>query len=183
LTARPQQSTCVVTAQRPNGVTNYASIDRTPAVLAALLAVLGIAVLGQFIVVSGRQRRRDFAILKTLGLFRRQVRAITARQVSTLTCLALLVGARPAGLLGRRRSGGRGVRGLADPHRRTPRLRPARPGGINIGPHPLAEVFHLHGFQLVSWNVYVLAGLGTFAFMLAWAAIAWRPGSVQPRGH
>ena len=30
-----QQSTCVVTGQRPNGVTNYASIDRTPAVLAA----------------------------------------------------------------------------------------------------------------------------------------------------
>ena len=54
---------------------------------------------------------------------------------------------------------------------------------FNTGAHPLAEVFHLHGFQLVSWNVYVLAGLGTFAFMLAWAAIAWRPGSVQPRGH
>lgn len=54
---------------------------------------------------------------------------------------------------------------------------------LNIGPHPLAEVFHLHGFQLVSWNVYVLAGLGMFVFMLAWAAIAWRPGSAQPRGH
>jgi len=87
-----QQSTCVVTAQRPNGVTNYASIDRTPAVLAGLLAVLGIAVLGQFIVVSGRRRRRDFAILKTLGMFGRQVRAITAWQVSTLTGLALLAG-------------------------------------------------------------------------------------------
>ena len=87
-----QQSTCVVTAQRPNGVTNYASIDRTPAVLAALLAVLGIAVLGQFIVVSARQRRRDFAILKTLGLFRRQVSVITAWQVSTLTSVALLAG-------------------------------------------------------------------------------------------
>jgi hypothetical protein len=31
---------------RPNGVTSYASIDATPAVLAALLAVIGIAVLG-----------------------------------------------------------------------------------------------------------------------------------------
>jgi hypothetical protein len=87
-----QQSTCVVTAQRPNGVTNYASIDRTPAVLAALLAVIGVAVLAQFIVVSARQRRRDFAILKTLGMFRRQVSAITAWQVSTLTGLALLAG-------------------------------------------------------------------------------------------
>jgi predicted lysophospholipase L1 biosynthesis ABC-type transport system permease subunit len=87
-----QQSTCVVTAQRPNGVTNYASIDRTPAVLAALLAVIGVAVLAQFIVVSARQRRRDFAILKTLGMFRRQVSAITAWQLSTLTGLAVLAG-------------------------------------------------------------------------------------------
>ena len=54
--------------------------------------------------------------------------------------------------------------------------------GFNFGPHPLGEVFHLHGFQLVSWNVYVLPGLGMFALMLAWAAIAWRPGRVQPPG-
>jgi putative ABC transport system permease protein len=87
-----RQSTCVVTGQRPNGVTNYASIDRTPAALAAVLAVVGAAVLGQFIVVSGRRRRRDFAILKALGLLRRQVRSITAWQVSTLTLLALLAG-------------------------------------------------------------------------------------------
>ena len=87
-----QQTTCVLTSQRPNGITNYASIDRTPAVLAGLLAVVGAAVLGQFIVVSGRRRRRDFAILNALGMFRRQVRAITAWQVSTLTGLALLVG-------------------------------------------------------------------------------------------
>ncbi|HEX7267764.1 MAG TPA: ABC transporter permease, partial [Streptosporangiaceae bacterium] len=86
------QSTCVLTGQRPNGVTNYASIDRTPSVLAALLAIIGVAVLGQFIVISGRRRRRDFAIFKTLGIFRRQVSAITAWQVSTLTGLALLAG-------------------------------------------------------------------------------------------
>ena len=86
------QATCVVTGQRPNGITNYASIDRTPTVLAAILAVVGTAVLGQFIVVSGRRRRRDFAILKALGLRRRQVRSITAWQVSTLTGIALLAG-------------------------------------------------------------------------------------------
>jgi hypothetical protein len=89
---RVQRSSCVVTEQRPNGVTNYGSIDRTPAVLAAVLAVIGVAVLGQFIVVSGQRRRRDFAILKALGMSRRQVSAITAWQVSTLTGLALLAG-------------------------------------------------------------------------------------------
>jgi hypothetical protein len=83
---------CLATDQRPNGITSYARIDGTPGVLAALLAILGAAVLGQFAVVSGRRRRRDFAILKALGLFRRQVSSITAWQVSTLTGLALLVG-------------------------------------------------------------------------------------------
>ena len=87
-----ERSTCVVIGQRPNGVTNYASIDRTPAVLAGLLAVTGIAVLGQFIVASGRRHRRDFAILKTLGMLRRQVTVLTAWQASTLTGLALLAG-------------------------------------------------------------------------------------------
>jgi FtsX-like permease family len=87
-----QQSTCVVADQRPNGVTNYARIDGIPEVLALLLAVLGVAVLGQLMVVSGWRRRRDFAALKALGLIRRQVRAIVAWQVTTLTGLALLAG-------------------------------------------------------------------------------------------
>jgi hypothetical protein len=87
-----QPSPCVVTDQRPNGITSYTNIDRTPGVLAALLAILGAAVLGQFAVMSGRRRRRDFAILKALGLLRRQVSSITAWQVSILTGLALLAG-------------------------------------------------------------------------------------------
>jgi ABC-type antimicrobial peptide transport system permease subunit len=109
-----QRSTCVVTGQRPNGVTNYASIDRTPAVLAALLAVTGIAVLGQFIVLSGRRRRRDFAIFKALGMFGRQVGAITAWQVSTLTGLALLPGL-PLGIAAGRWSWALFARGLGIP--------------------------------------------------------------------
>ena len=92
-----QQSTCVELGQRPNGVTNYARIDGTPEVLAALLAVLGIAVLGQLAVVSGRRWQRDFAILKALGLLRRQVREITAWQATILAGLALLIGV-PLGL-------------------------------------------------------------------------------------
>ena len=87
-----QQSTCVVTDQRPNGVTNYLAIDGTPEVLAVLLAGLGLAALGQLTVMSGRRRRRDFAIMKALGLLRRQVRWITAWQMTTVTMLALLIG-------------------------------------------------------------------------------------------
>ncbi len=55
--------------------------------------------------------------------------------------------------------------------------------GFHFGPHPRDEIYHLHGFQLVSWNAYVLAGLGMFALMLAWAVMAQRRGSVQPRNH
>ena len=41
------QLTCLISDDRPNGVTNYARIDGTPEVLlAAILAVLGLAVLG-----------------------------------------------------------------------------------------------------------------------------------------
>jgi predicted lysophospholipase L1 biosynthesis ABC-type transport system permease subunit len=43
-------------------------------------------------VVSGRRRRHDFAVLKALGLLRRQVSQVTAWQVSTLAGLALLIG-------------------------------------------------------------------------------------------
>jgi hypothetical protein len=90
--ATAQQTTCLLGDQRPNGVTNYAGIDGTPDVLAGLLAVLGLAVLGQLIVVSSRRRRRDFAIMKVLGMVGRQVAAVTAWQVTILTSLALLAG-------------------------------------------------------------------------------------------
>ena len=90
--AQVPQSTCVELGQRPNGVTNFTRIDGTPEALAALLAVLGVAVLGQLVVVSGRRRRHDFAVLKALGLLRRQVSQVTAWQVSTLGGLALLIG-------------------------------------------------------------------------------------------
>ena len=90
--AKAGLATCAVRDQRPNGVTNYARIDGTPEVLAGVLAVLGLAVLGQLAVLWGRRRRRDFAILKALGLLRRQVRSMTAWQVTTLTGFALLAG-------------------------------------------------------------------------------------------
>jgi hypothetical protein len=90
--ATVEQPTCVVTDQRPNGISDYARIDATPEVLAGALAVLGLAVLAQFGMSSARRRRREFAILKTLGLLPRQLAAITAWQVTVLTALALLAG-------------------------------------------------------------------------------------------
>ena len=96
-----QQSTCVVTDQRPNAVTDYALIDGTPEVLAGILAVLALAVLAQFTVASARRRRHDFAIMKVLGLVRRQLTAVSGWQITALTGLALLVGL-PLGVAGGR---------------------------------------------------------------------------------
>ncbi len=90
--AQIQQSTCLLFRQPPAGVTDYARIDGTPEVLAGALAVLGVAALAQLAVISSRRRRRDFAILKVLGLLRRQVSEITAWQVSTLAAASLLIG-------------------------------------------------------------------------------------------
>jgi FtsX-like permease family len=90
--ARVQQSTCVVTNQQPNGVINYEPVDATPLILAGLLAVLGLGVLAQFAFQSARSRRRDFAVLRTLGLRRHQLSAVMLWQISTVTGLALLIG-------------------------------------------------------------------------------------------
>jgi alpha-1,2-mannosyltransferase len=52
--------------------------------------------------------------------------------------------------------------------------------GFRFGPWPLTEIYHLHGFQLISWNAYVLGGLAMFAFLLASAAVTWRRGQPAP---
>jgi len=46
--------------------------------------------------------------------------------------------------------------------------------GFYVGRHPMSEIFHLQGVQLVSWNLFVLAGLAMFGGLLVAAARAWR---------
>jgi len=95
------QWACDVTDQRPNTVANYASIDATPAVLAAVLAVLGLGVLAQFLLAAARSRRRDLAVLKVIGMLRWQLAAVTGWQVTVVTSAALLAGL-PLGIAGGR---------------------------------------------------------------------------------
>jgi ABC-type lipoprotein release transport system permease subunit len=57
-----------------------------------LLAVLGVGTLGHTLVTSTRHRRRDLAVLKTLGFVRRQVSATVAWQATTFAVVALLLG-------------------------------------------------------------------------------------------
>jgi ABC-type antimicrobial peptide transport system permease subunit len=87
-----QQSTCFVTTQTPFDVGNYARIEDVPEVLALVLAVLGVGVLAQLMVVWVQQRRREIAILKTMGFVRRQVLALVAWQAGTFASLSFIIG-------------------------------------------------------------------------------------------
>jgi hypothetical protein len=84
-------------AQRPAEIVNYKSMGAMPAVLAGGLAAGAVAGLGLTLVASVRRRRRDFALLKTLGFTRRQLAGAVAWQSSVIALIGLLIGV-PAGI-------------------------------------------------------------------------------------
>lgn len=92
-----QFALCVVTDQKPVGIRNYDRVRSTPLVLAGVLAFLAVATLA----TSVRRRRRDFAVLESLGFVRRHVAATTAWQATTVAVAALLLGL-PLGVAGGR---------------------------------------------------------------------------------
>ncbi len=100
-----QQSTCFVTSQPPFDVGNYARIEGVPQILAVVLAVLGVAVLVQLMIVWVQRRRREIAILKTIGFVRRQVLSLVAWQSGTFAFLSLLIGIPLGIVVGRGRLG------------------------------------------------------------------------------
>jgi hypothetical protein len=78
---------------RPGDVVAYSHVQSTPLVLAGLLALLAAGVLAHVLVTGVRARRRDLAVLKTLGFTRRQVASAIAWMATTIVVLALAVGA------------------------------------------------------------------------------------------
>jgi hypothetical protein len=76
----------------PVEVNRLEQIDWFPATLAALLATLALVAVGHALVTSVRRRRRELALLKTIGFNRRQVRATVAWQATTLATVGLVVG-------------------------------------------------------------------------------------------
>ena len=84
---------CLLTAdQRPGEIRNYAGVRETPLALGLVLVALAVGTLAQVLLTSVRRRRRDLAVLKTLGLSRRQVQAVVAWQAVALAAAALAVG-------------------------------------------------------------------------------------------
>ena len=93
-----QQTTCFVTKQPPFDISNYARIQGVPQLLALVLAVLGVGVLVQLMIVWVQRRRRDIAILKTIGFVQRQILALVAWQAGTFAAISLVIGI-PLGIL------------------------------------------------------------------------------------
>ncbi len=84
--------------QRPSDIVSYERVRTTPLVLAGVLALLAIATVTHALVTAVRRRRRDLALLKTLGFTRRQVMGSVAWQASTFAFLALVIGV-PVGVI------------------------------------------------------------------------------------
>ncbi len=85
----------------PEDVINLQNVDRLPFVLTALVVVLGVATVGNALVVSIRRRRRDLAVLKTVGFVRRQVMGVVAWQATSIGLAALVIGLPVGAAVGR----------------------------------------------------------------------------------
>jgi hypothetical protein len=82
----------IFAAEQPASITSLARIADVPVLLSGLLALLAVGTLAHTLVSATRRRRRDLAILKTLGFVRGQVRGTVAWQATTLATVALLIG-------------------------------------------------------------------------------------------
>lgn len=90
-----------VPLQQPTDLVNFGRVDALPVLGAGMLGLVAIAMLTHLLLSSVRRRRRDLALLKTLGFTGRQVSESVAWQASTLATVALLFGL-PLGVAGGR---------------------------------------------------------------------------------
>jgi hypothetical protein len=88
----------IVPVQRPAQIVNYRSVGGAPIFLATGLAVGAIFALALTLMTSVRRRRRDLALLKTLGFTRRQLAATVASQASIVALVGTVVGV-PVGIV------------------------------------------------------------------------------------
>jgi hypothetical protein len=88
-----RDSTGFIFAPRPHAeVRNLQRVGGLPGLLAGLVALLALAMMTHTLVTSVRRRRRDLAVLKTLGFARGQVAAAIAWQATTFALIALCLG-------------------------------------------------------------------------------------------
>jgi ABC-type lipoprotein release transport system permease subunit len=85
-------SVYVIGQGAPTDIVNFGRVEATPYLLGGILAVLSAATLTHLLATAIRRRRRELAILKTLGFVRGQVRSTVAWQATALVAVALAVG-------------------------------------------------------------------------------------------
>ena len=78
--------------QYPAEIENYRSIGSTPLLLAGGLALAAVIALGLTLVASVRRRRRDLALLKSLGFDSTQLTASVAWQASVVAAIGAIIG-------------------------------------------------------------------------------------------
>jgi len=83
---------------RPAEIANYRAMGTTPAILGGGLALGAVVALALALVASVRRRRRELALLKTLGFVRRQLAAAVAWQSSIAVAIGVLIGV-PLGII------------------------------------------------------------------------------------
>jgi ABC-type antimicrobial peptide transport system permease subunit len=98
LTTPTNYGVSVLPVQRPAEIINYRSMGTIPAILGLGLAAGAIIALSLTLIASVRRRRRDLALLKTLGFTRRQLAATVAWQASVAVGIGTVVGI-PVGII------------------------------------------------------------------------------------
>jgi FtsX-like permease family len=91
----------VVSVQRPAEIVNYRTIGFTPLLLVAGLGIGAVTALALTLAASVRRRRRDLALLKTLGFTQRQLAAAVSWQASVAAIVGIVVGVPVGIILGR----------------------------------------------------------------------------------
>lgn len=91
----------VVAHLRPAEIVNYRTMGTTPAILGGALALGAVVALALTLVASVRRRRRELALLKTLGFVRRQLASAVAWQSSIAVGIGIVIGVPLGVLLGR----------------------------------------------------------------------------------
>jgi hypothetical protein len=97
----PDGGVTLTSLERPAEIVNYRSTGSTPAFLGAGLAAGAVVALGLTLIASVRRRRRDLALLKTLGFTGRQLASAVAWQSSIAVVIGTAVGVPLGIVLGR----------------------------------------------------------------------------------
>jgi hypothetical protein len=101
LGGQPGNNGSLLGPQRPAEIINYQNLGTTPDVLGAALAAGAVVALGLTLIASVRRRRRDLALLKTLGFTRPQLAATVAWQSTVSVAIGTVVGVPLGTALGR----------------------------------------------------------------------------------